>query len=180
MIDSINRYYRYRTFDGSIKINSFLTRSWAFFRCHGKKTAKIRQIFLTVRLIDRYYRFSVYWWFDDHRSEKAFMIDCRYYRSKIQKSLTDGSITSWKWDQKYRLMVSIDRIDWYYRYRSIDSSPIVPIYAVLHQEPTIPSEKSSHRPGRGAPCRPILHLYPIASYVYGSCLYICTEYNLDI
>jgi hypothetical protein len=43
------------------------------------------------------------------------MIDCRYYRSKIQKSLTDGSITL----MKMRPKVSIDSIDRYYRYRSI-------------------------------------------------------------
>ncbi len=126
MIDSIDWYYQYRTFDGSIKNkNSFLTRIWAFFYRHGKKTAKIRRIFLTVWSIDRYYRFSVYRWFDGHRSEKAFMIDCRYYRSTIRKSLTDGSITS----MKMRPKVSIDSIDRYYRYRSIDPSPIVPIYA---------------------------------------------------
>jgi hypothetical protein len=49
---------------------------------------------------------SVYRWFDGHRSEKTFMIDCRYYRSKIQKSSTDGSITS----MKMRPKVSIDTI----------------------------------------------------------------------
>jgi hypothetical protein len=54
------------------------------------------------------------------------MIDCRYYRTKLRKSLTDGSITS----MKMRPKVSIDSIDRYYRYRSIDPSPIVPIYAV--------------------------------------------------
>ncbi len=43
------------------------------------------------------------------------MIDCRYYRSKIRKSLTDGSITS----MKMRPKESIDSIDRYYRYRSI-------------------------------------------------------------
>ncbi len=53
------------------------------------------------------------------------MIDCRYYRSKIQKSLIDGSITS----MKMRPKVSMDIIDRYYRYRSINPSPIVPIYA---------------------------------------------------
>jgi hypothetical protein len=35
----------------------------------------------------------------------------------------------WKWDQKYRSIVSIDSIDRYHRYQSIDPSPIVPVYA---------------------------------------------------
>jgi hypothetical protein len=61
------------------------------------------------------------------------MIDCRYYRSKIQKSLTDGLITS----MKKRPKVSIDSIDRYYRYRSIDPSPNVPIYASYVAEPLL-------------------------------------------
>jgi hypothetical protein len=41
-----DRYYRYRTFDGSIKIKLvFLTRSWAFFRRHGKKQRKVGEFF---------------------------------------------------------------------------------------------------------------------------------------
>ncbi len=90
----------------------------------AKKEWKLGEFFLTVWSIDWYYRFSVYRWFDGHQSEKAFMIDCRYYRSKIQKSLTDGSITP----MKMRPKVSIDSINRYYRYRSIDTSPIVSIY----------------------------------------------------
>ncbi len=43
------------------------------------------------------------------------MINCRYYESKINKSLTDGSITL----MKMRSKVTIDMIDWYHRYRSI-------------------------------------------------------------
>jgi hypothetical protein len=93
-----------------------------------QKTAKVRRIFLAlVRSIDRYNRFSVNRWIDDHRSENSFMIDCRYYRSNIKKSLADRSITS----IKMRPKVSIDTIDRYHRYRSIDPSPIVAIYGVL-------------------------------------------------
>jgi hypothetical protein len=46
---------------------------------------------------------------------------------KNKKSLTDGSITS----MKMRPKVSIDSIDQYHRYRSIDPSLIVPIYGRL-------------------------------------------------
>jgi hypothetical protein len=51
------------------------------------KTTKIRRIFSNFSfdsLIDTV-NFSVYRWIDGHESEKAFMIDCRYYRSKIKK-----------------------------------------------------------------------------------------------
>ncbi len=99
-----------------------------FFRRHGKKRQKLGKCFSTVWSIDRYYRISVNRWIDSHRSEKSFMIDCRYYRSKIKKSFTDGSITS----MKMRPKVSIDSIDRYYRYRSNDPSPIVPIYAYMY------------------------------------------------
>jgi hypothetical protein len=116
MIDSIDRYYRYQTFNGSIKVKIVFNKKLYIFSSPWQKNSKnYRRILLTVWSIDRYYRFSVYWWFDGHRSEKGFMIDCRYYRSKIQKSLTDGSITS----MKTRPKVSIDSIDLYYRYRSI-------------------------------------------------------------
>jgi hypothetical protein len=64
-----------------------------------------------------------------HRSEKAFVIDCRYHRSKIKKSSTDGSITSIKWDQKHGSIVSIDTI-------GIDTSPIVPSYSRGYWIPT--------------------------------------------
>ncbi len=53
---------------------------------------------------------------------------------KNKKSLTNGSITS----MKMRPKVSIDSIDWYYRYRSIDPSPIVPIYAGYMPSPSPP------------------------------------------
>jgi hypothetical protein len=83
--------------------------------------------------MDRYYRLIVYRWIDGHQSEKAFMIDCQYYRSKL-KNLTDGSYHRWKWDQKYRSIVSIDTI-------GIDLS----IYGRLC--PAIPSWLSSDQHG---------------------------------
>ncbi len=77
--------------------------------------ARIWRIFLTCsfdQLIDTI-NLSVYQWVDGHRSEKAFMINCQYYRSKLKKSLTDGSIT---W-MKMRPKVSMDNIDRYHRDR---------------------------------------------------------------
>ncbi len=47
---------------------------------------------------------------------------------KKKKILTDGSITP----MKMRPKVSNDSIDRYHRYRSIDPSPIVPIYVAHH------------------------------------------------
>jgi hypothetical protein len=57
----------------------------------------------------------VYQWIDGHRSEKVFKINCRYYQSKIKKSLTDGSITL----MKMRPKVLIDSFNRYHRYQSI-------------------------------------------------------------
>ncbi len=108
----------------------------------------------------------MYRWFDDHRSEKAFMIDCRYNRSKIQKSFTDGSITS----MKMRPKVSIDGIDRYYRYRSIDPSPIVPIYAV---EPLPGLSYSPGAPGRILDDKdntPLLMLWTMMAITVPPCL----------
>jgi hypothetical protein len=102
MIDSIGRYYQYRSFDYSIKIKIVFWKKLGVISSPWQKTVKIRQIFW---MIDQYYHFSGYWWIDGHRSEKDFMINCRYYRYK-KKYLPMDRQQRWKWDQK----VSIDTI----------------------------------------------------------------------
>ncbi len=63
------------------------------------------------------------------RSEKVFFIDCRYHQSQIQKSLTDGLITS----MEMRPKISIDSINRYYRYPSIADCAHLCIYVLLFQ-----------------------------------------------
>jgi hypothetical protein len=60
--------------------------------------------------MDRYYRLSVYRWNNGHRSDKVFLIDCRYYQSKIKKPFTNEQLYQWKWDRKYQTIVSIDTL----------------------------------------------------------------------
>ncbi len=74
------------------------------------------------------------------------MIDCRYYRSKIKKIF-------------YRWIDNIDEnetksIDRYYRYRSIDPSPIVPIYGHEHAAGTCCMSMTNAR--AACPCRMLM------------------------
>ncbi len=67
MIESIDRYYRYRSFDGSIKIKIVFKKE---VRCVFVAMAKNAENYANVfKQFDRYYRFSVYRWIDSHRSE---------------------------------------------------------------------------------------------------------------
>jgi hypothetical protein len=103
MIDSIDRYYRYWSFDYSIKIKIVIRRSWAFVHRHGKKHKNKANFFnnlinwsiLSIQCADGLMAIG---------QRKVFMIDCWYYRLKINKSLTDGLITS----MQMRPKVSID------------------------------------------------------------------------
>ncbi len=169
MIDSIDRYYRYRSFDYLIKIKIVFRRSWAFFRRHSQKTAKIKRILLTFWLIDRYYRFSVYRWIDGHRLEKAFYDRLSIQSIKNKKSLMDGSITS----MKMRPKVSIDTI-------GIDPSLIVPIYASHVMYTMIHKTHGSYiRMKQHSYCRILITRNLVSNHIlylivkYRKCLHLC-------
>ncbi len=139
MTDCIDRYYRNRSFNNSIKIklsfhcfsdfytfyHCFFYKKLGIFCCHGKKQQKLGKFFELVLInwlilliqcvpMDRWP--SVREGFYDRLS-------ILWIKNK-QKSFTDGSITS----LKIRLKILIDSINRYHRYRFIDPSPIVPIY----------------------------------------------------
>jgi hypothetical protein len=124
MIDSIDRYYRYRTFDGSIKIKIvFKQEVGRFFVAMAKKTAKIRRIFFNS-LID----WSIL------SIQCVPMVRWLLVREGFYDRLSILSIKNTKIFNRWSDNIDENEtksIDRYYRYRSIDPSPIVPIYGNL-------------------------------------------------
>ncbi len=111
-------------------------------------------MFWTVWSIDRYYRFSVYRWIDGHRSEKAFMIYCRYYRSKIKKffnqwidNIDENETKSINWS--YRSISSVS-IHW-----SIADCAHLCHHAILPHTYSVRSGDASYR----SPCYRKAHLW---------------------
>jgi hypothetical protein len=96
--NSANYFLLYQSFDFLIKIKpsfqcfsnfytfypNFFCRSWGFYHHHDKKLRKSGKFFWTVVLFDwSILSIECVPWIDGHQSEKALMIDCRYYRSII-------------------------------------------------------------------------------------------------